>query len=285
MAERLDVGFIGLGNQGAPIAHRILAAGWPLHVCARRPEILAEFAAKGAVVAASPAEVAARSDILGICVRTDDDVRDVLLAEGDGCFSHARPGALILLHSTLSPATVAEVGAAAAARGLRVLDAPVSGGPQGAAAGTMTVLIGGDAGDLARARPVLESFATDIPLLGPLGAGQMMKLLNNNLCYANVVTSIFALQLAESLGMDPAVAASVMRVSSGASTGLEIVHAEATLRKITGPTSNLPKDVGHLVNLIAARGLANEPLTAISDTAWDHVREYAAHKLGQAASA
>lgn len=282
MAERLAVGFIGLGNQGAPIAHRILAAGWPLHVWARRPEILAEFAAKGAVVAASPGEVAARSDILGICVRTDDDVRDVLLRAGDGCFSQARPGALILLHSTLSPATVAEVGAAAAARGLRVLDAPVSGGPQGAAAGTMTVLAGGDAEDLARARPVLETFATDIPLLGPLGAGQMMKLLNNNLCYANVVTSIFALQLAESLGMDPAVAASVMRVSSGASTGLEIVHAEATLRKITGPTSNLPKDVGHLVNLIAARGLSDEPLTAISATAWDRVRDYAAHKLGQA---
>ncbi len=282
MAERLAVGFIGLGNQGAPIAHRILAAGWPLHVWARRPEILAEFAAKGAVVAASPGEVAARSDILGVCVRTDDDVRDVLLRAGDGCFSQARPGALILLHSTLSPATVAEVGAAAAARGLRVLDAPVSGGPQGAAAGTMTVLAGGDAEDLARARPVLETFATDIPLLGPLGAGQMMKLLNNNLCYANVVTSIFALQLAESLGMDPAVAASVMRVSSGASTGLEIVHAEATLRKITGPTSNLPKDVGHLVNLIAARGLSDEPLTAISATAWDRVRDYAAHKLGQA---
>lgn len=282
MAERLAVGFIGLGNQGAPIAHRILAAGWPLHVWARRPEILAEFAAKGAVVAASPGEVAARSDILGICVRTDDDVRDVLLRAGDGCFSQARPGALILLHSTLSPATVAEVGAAAAARGLRVLDAPVSGGPQGAAAGTMTVLAGGDAEDLARARPVLETFATDIPLLGPLGAGQMMKLLNNNLCYANVVTSIFALQLAESLGMDPAVAASVMRVSSGASTGLEIIHAEATLRKITGPTSNLPKDVGHLVNLISARGLSDEPLTAISATAWDRVRDYAAHKLGQA---
>ncbi len=282
MTETTQVGFIGLGNQGEPIALRILGGGFPLHVWARREETNAAFAAKGATPAATPAELAARCDIIGICVRTDDDVRDVLLREPDGCFAAARPGALFLLHSTLSPKTVAEIGAAAQARGLRVLDAPVSGGPQGAAAGTMSVLAGGTSEDLARARPVLETFATKIPHLGPLGAGQMMKLLNNNLCYANVVTSIFALQLAEKLGMDPAVAAEVMRVSSGASQGLEIIASPATLEKITGPTSNVSKDVGHLVDLVAARGLGDEPLTAMSATTWDRVRAYAAERSSAA---
>lgn len=277
MGERLAVGFIGLGNQGAPIARRILAAGFPLHVWARRPEVASDFAGRGAVVSPSAAEVAARSDILGICVRTDDDVREVLLSEPNGCLAAARAGTLVLLHSTLSPKTVVEVGAAAAARGLRVLDAPVSGGLKGAEAGTMTVLAGGAAEDLAHARPVLESFATNIPLLGPLGSGQLMKLLNNNLCYANVVTSIYAVDLARALGMDPAVAAAVMRVSSGASQGLEIISEPVTLAKITGPTSNVPKDVGHLVDVVAGLGLAGEPLTAMSATTWDRVRAFAAY--------
>lgn len=268
--SNLTIGFIGLGNQGAPIARRIVDGGWPLHVWARRPHSLSPFADTPAIVEKTPAALAAACDLVGICVVNDDDVRDVVLRD-DGVLGAMKPGGVIAIHSTLLPATVIELGRIARERGVDVLDAPVSGGPKGAEAGTMTVMVGGEPDVLARARPVFESFATDIAYLGPIGAGQMMKLLNNNLAYANLVMGIEALEFAADLGMDRRVAAGIIRVSSGASGGFGILTDDTLFAKISGPGSNLGKDVHHLAEVAAERGLAGAGLLAVSGSAAERI--------------
>ena len=278
MAQRTKVGFIGLGNQGAPIARRILDAGYPLGVWARREATLAPFADSGAVAAPSPAALAADCDMLGICVVNDDDVREVLL--GQGALEAMKPGGIIALHSTLLPESVIELDALARARGAHVLDAPVSGGARGAEAGTMTVMVGGDAEALERARPVLETFATTVAHLGPVGSGQMIKLLNNNLCYANLTMGIYALELAERLGMDPKVAAGIIRTSSGMSSGFGILTDATMFAKIRGSTSNLSKDVHHLVEVAAGQGLENADLLQVSKTTAARIAKFAADTGG-----
>jgi 3-hydroxyisobutyrate dehydrogenase len=275
----MTIGFIGLGSQGAPIARRIAQAGWPLQVWARRRQETSPAAAEGASVASSPLALGAACDLVGVCVTSDDDVRDVVLRDGDGVLFGMRPGSILVIHSTVAPETVIELDAMARLRGVHVLDGPVSGGPQGAAAGTMTIMVGGEADPLARARPVFESFASTIALLGAVGSGQLMKLVNNNLCFANMVTSIHALDMAERLGMDRAVVADLVKVSSGASTGFTIVTDETLLRKASGPTSNVRKDFTHLAAVLDGRGLPSEPLLSISATAADLVSDLARRVL------
>jgi 3-hydroxyisobutyrate dehydrogenase len=254
------VGFIGLGNQGAPIARRIAAAGWPLTVWARRPEAAAGF---GAVVAETPAALAARCDLIGICVINDDDVREVL-GGPNGVLAGVKPGAIIAIHSTILPETIVELAALAAEKGALLFDAPVSGGPRGAEAGTMTVMAGGDAGVLTGARPVFESFADTIMHLGPLGSGLVVKLINNNLCFANMTMGIHALELARGLGIDMAVAARVITASSGASVGFGLLTDPVLFAKITGPGSNVAKDIDHLGEVAAHHGLGDAGLVVVT---------------------
>lgn len=255
-----SVGFIGLGNQGAPIAHRIAAAGWPLTVWARRPASLAGFAAK---FAATPAALAAGCDLIGICVINDDDVREVLGGPA-GVLAGVRPGTIIAIHSTILPETITELAALAAEKGAFLFDAPVSGGPRGAEAGTMTVMAGGDAGVLARAKPVFESFADTIMHLGPLGSGLMVKLINNNLCFANMTMGIHALELARRLGIDMEVAASVITASSGASVGFGLLTDPVLFAKITGPGSNVAKDIDHLVKVAEHHSVGDAALVTVT---------------------
>lgn len=223
----------------------------------------------------SPAALGTGCDIVGLCVTGDEDVRDVVLRDGDGLLSGMRAGSVIAIHSTISPATAADVAHAATRTGVHVLDAPVSGGPGGARAGTMTVMVGGDADVLAMARPVFESFASTIVHLGPIGSGQLMKLLNNNLCYATVAMSISTLAIAAQLGIDPDVAAAVMATSSGASMGLRIVSDEMLLSKAVGPTSNMAKDVALFHAILADHGLAGEPMAKAAASAPGRVIEFA----------
>ncbi|HVW43692.1 MAG TPA: NAD(P)-dependent oxidoreductase [Amycolatopsis sp.] len=271
------VGFIGLGDQGAPIAQRILAAGWPLRVWARRSASVAPLVAAGAVVAGSPAELGAACDLVGVCVSTDDDVREVVLRDGDGVLSGMAKGGVIAVHSTVSPDTVRELHREARQRDVALLDAPVSGGSGGARAGTLTVMVGGDAEPVTVARPVFDTFAGTVAHLGPVGAGQEMKLLNNNLCYANVAMGVSAMEIAERLGMDLAEVAAIIKRSSGASTGFSIVTEQALLQKASGPTSNIRKDVGHFHEILKRHGLDDEPLAAVAATTAGRVSAYAEH--------
>src|SRR3546814_11339119 len=124
----------------------------------------------------------------------------------------------------------------------------------------MTVMVGGTSDALDIARPVFNSFARLVAHLGPVGSGQLIKLLNNNLAYANVVASIDALELAEQLGMDREVAIEVIKLSSGASNGLALLADPRTFRKISAPCRNLPQHVHHLSAVPAALGFGDAPL-------------------------
>jgi 3-hydroxyisobutyrate dehydrogenase-like beta-hydroxyacid dehydrogenase len=193
-------GFLGLGNIGSPMARRLVGAGLPTTVYDVVPARVRELEAAGARGAASPREVAAASDVVGICVRDDADVRAVM-AGPDGVLAAAARGTLVAIHSTVQPATVEEVAAQAAERGVAVIDACITGGAAGAAQGTLTVMAGGDADALARARPIFDCFAKKVVHTGPLGSGCKAKLCNNLMTYLAWTAAYEAMLLARGAGL------------------------------------------------------------------------------------
>jgi 3-hydroxyisobutyrate dehydrogenase-like beta-hydroxyacid dehydrogenase len=220
-AEPPRVGFVGLGKQGAPIAHRIIAAGYPTTLWARRDESLEPFRTTEAATVSSPAALGAASDILGVCVVDDDDVRAVLLGPG-GALARLREGAIVAIHSTVHPATCQEVADAARVEGVAVVDAPVSGGPAVAAAGRLLVLVGGTDEDAERVRPVLTTFGDPVIHLGPLGSGQLAKVINNALMVAQLGLADDALRVGAALHLDPTALGTALSHGSGASTALDV---------------------------------------------------------------
>jgi 3-hydroxyisobutyrate dehydrogenase-like beta-hydroxyacid dehydrogenase len=183
---------------------------------------------------------------------------------------------VLLIHATVAPETIATLQAAARAQGVELLDAPVSGGSKGAEAGTLTVLLGGEAAAVEKVRPILDSYAAHTPLVGAAGAAQLVKLINNNLCYANVAMGLQAISLAEKLGVDMAMAASIIATSSGASHGFGLIMDRGQVAKMAGPSSNIRKDVAHLIAVMSARGITGDPLTEFSSTTGDRIDSYAA---------
>jgi 3-hydroxyisobutyrate dehydrogenase-like beta-hydroxyacid dehydrogenase len=171
------VGFVGLGRMGVPMARHILAAGFPLTVTDVRAANAQPLIGAGAIFAPNAADVAANATITITCVPGPAEVEAVYFAP-DGLLAGAQAGAMFLEMSTIDVALSRRIGAACAERDLRYLDAPISGGIDGAEAGTLTVMAGGDAATLAQARPVLACFAERIVHLGPTGAGHFAKLLN-----------------------------------------------------------------------------------------------------------
>jgi 3-hydroxyisobutyrate dehydrogenase len=195
------VGFIGLGNIGQPIAARIVGAGLATTVYDRRPDACRPLAARGARVAPSLAAVAAGADVIGVCVRDDDEVTAVV-AGADGLLAAVTPGTVLALHSTITPHTVRRLGGAAAARGVALLDAPITGGAAAAANGTLTYMVGGDAAPLARARPVFATSAARIIHTGALGSGAATKLCNNLMLYMELLAAREAAALARRSGVE-----------------------------------------------------------------------------------
>jgi 3-hydroxyisobutyrate dehydrogenase len=199
------VGLVGLGIMGGGMAHNILRAGFPLTVH-NRTRVRAElFAAEGATVADSPADVAAASDIVVVCVSDTPDVEQVVLGAG-GVLDGAAPGTLVVDTSTIAPAATRSIAAALAERDVRFVDAPVSGGSEGARHGTLSIMVGGAADDVERARPVLEAVGRTITHVGPVGAGQTCKLVNQVLVVVNMLAVSEALLLASAGGLDPGTA-------------------------------------------------------------------------------
>ena len=193
-------GFIGLGNIGRPMAKRLAAAGLEPTVYDVVPARTAELEAAGARGAASPRAVAVASDVVGVCVRDDADVRAVF--EGDeGLLAGAGEGAVIAIHSTVQPATVEALAAEAARHGVSVVDACITGGAAGAEQGTLTVMVGGDAAAIERARPFFDCFAKKTLRTGPLGSGCKMKLCNNLMTYLAWTSIYEATQLARAAGL------------------------------------------------------------------------------------
>lgn len=217
MAPRL--GFIGLGNIGLPMARRIAAAGLAPTVHDLAPAPVRTLVACGARAAASAAAVAAASDVIGVCVRDDADLTAVVLG-ADGILAGAAAGAVIAVHSTVQRSTVLTLGAAAAARGVALVDAAVSGGAMSADDGTLTVMVGGSDDAVARARPLLDCFAGTIVHTGPLGSGCVAKACNQIMQYVAWTAAFEAMELARAAGVDPAVIEQVTGASGviGAST-------------------------------------------------------------------
>jgi 3-hydroxyisobutyrate dehydrogenase len=199
MGER--IGFIGLGIMGRGMVGNLLRAGFELAVWNRTAGRADEFVAAGAVAAASPAEVAARSDIIITCVSDTPDVLAVTLGAG-GLIHGARPGSLVIDMSTISPQAAREMAEALAARGVASLDAPISGGSEGAAKGTLSIMVGGEAADVERAMPAFQAMGKAITHVGGHGAGQTVKLVNQILVVGNMLAVAEALVFAQASGVD-----------------------------------------------------------------------------------
>lgn len=196
----IRVGFVGLGNIGRPMARRLVASGLATAVHDVSEEPVAELVREGAAAAGSPRQLAAAADVIGVCVRDDADVRAVAYGE-EGLLAGAARGAVIALHSTILPSTVREVAAAAAARGVGVVDACITGGAANAAAGKLTYIVGGDPEHVERCRPVFETSAAKIVHTGPLGTGAATKLCNNLMTYLAWLSAYESLHLARAAGL------------------------------------------------------------------------------------
>ena len=172
------VGFIGVGKIGRPMAQQLLRAGHDLLVFDSNNAALSAFDGTAATVATSVEQVVSECDVVCLCLPGPAEVEQVVLAE-DGIESTIRPGTLLVDHTTNSPAVVRQIGKRLSSRGASMIDAPISGGVEGAAEASLTALAGGDLKDVERALPLLESFSTSVVHVGELGAGTIAKLMNN----------------------------------------------------------------------------------------------------------
>ena len=209
-----NIGFIGLGKMGLPMAVNLVKAGNLVRGFDMVRSALDEFAAAGGQAAGSVAEAVADASIIVTMLPAGSHVRDVLTRE-DGVFAHARSGALLIDSSTIDVRTSREMAEAASTRGLPMLDAPVSGGTTGAAAGTLTFMVGGDAAAFARAKPFIASMGKNIVHAGPSGAGQAAKVCNNLILGITMAGVGEAFALADKLGLDKQALFDIASTSSG----------------------------------------------------------------------
>jgi 3-hydroxyisobutyrate dehydrogenase len=196
----IRAGFIGLGNQGQPIAAHLAPAGFETTVYDIAAQPVAELVAGGAHAAASPREVGERADVVGICVPADDHVRAVVYG-ADGLLAGLKPGAVIAIHSTVLPDTAIEIAEAARSHGVAVLDACVTGGAERAKQKQITYMVGGDADVLEKVRPVLDATSVKVIHAGPLGSGAKLKLCINLITYIQWAAAYESFALAQAVGL------------------------------------------------------------------------------------
>jgi 3-hydroxyisobutyrate dehydrogenase len=195
------IGFIGLGIMGRGMTHNLIKAGFDVTVWNRTASRMEEFVKVGAKAATSPAEVAENCGIIFICVSDTPDVEKVVLGD-HGVLEGLSAGKLIVDHSTISPKGTRDMASWVIAKGASWIDAPVSGGSEGAAKGTLSIMIGGEADHIERARPYLEAMGKTITHVGPLGSGQMVKLVNQILVVVNMLAVSEAMLFAQAGGLD-----------------------------------------------------------------------------------
>jgi 3-hydroxyisobutyrate dehydrogenase len=223
MSNQSKIAFIGLGNMGAPMALNLLKAGYALTVFDLSPVALKTLADAGALAAGNARQAIEGADIVISMLPASRHVESLYLGD-DGILAHIASGALIIDCSTIAPQSAKKVAQAAAARGLAMVDAPVSGGTAGAAAGTLTFIVGGSTDDLERARPVLNAMGKNIFHAGEHGAGQTAKICNNMLLGILMAGTAEALALGVANGLDPKVLSDIMSKSSGRNWALELYN-------------------------------------------------------------
>jgi 3-hydroxyisobutyrate dehydrogenase len=244
------------------MARRIVDAGFPLTLWARRPETIHAFTDTRATSASSPADLAERSNIVCVCVTGDDDVDQVVLGP-KGVLAGLAPGGTLVIHSTVHPQTCVRLSAEAGKRGAGLLDAPVSGGGPAASEGRLLVMVGGDEEVVDRVRPVLATFGDPVLRLGPVGAGQTAKLINNLAFTAQIAVALDVFAFVDRLGVNRSTMAEVLERGSGGSRAASVIAGSAFdlsgLAQVAGPL--LRKDYRLVTDIIRSEGV--EPPDAI----------------------
>lgn len=246
----MRIGFIGAGRMGRPMVARLTAAGHDVRVLGRSKEKCAAVAELGATAVADPAELGRQADVVVVCVFTDDQVLEVCLAED--LLATMSPGSALVVHTTGSPGTVETIAARAAAVDVDVVDAPVSGGPHNAAAGALTLFVGGADDVVARVRPVLSCYGDPVLHVGPLGAGQKVKLINNALFAAHIGLLSGVIDLGARLGVPESVLLTALPQGSASSRVLDLIAAggsAATFARMAGEF--VAKDVAVVRTVVA----------------------------------
>jgi 3-hydroxyisobutyrate dehydrogenase-like beta-hydroxyacid dehydrogenase len=216
----MRVGFIGLGRMGRPMALNLLKAGFEVVVHSRSPAPVEMLVKAGAKAASSPMETARNVDILGACLLMPEQSLAIFLGP-KGVIQNANPGLLCIDFATIDPMTSRKIAAELSEKGIGYLDAPISGGPKGAEAASLSIIVGGAEADFERARPVLERLGSKLFHMGPVGAGVATKLCNNMITGTVHVLIAEAMVLGTKAGIDPRRLYEVLRVSSARSNTLE----------------------------------------------------------------
>ena len=262
----MKLAFIGLGNMGFPMAGHLAAAGHEVAVYNRtRAKAEAWTAKHGGRAAETPAKAAAGAEIVFACVGNDDDLRQVVQG-GNGAFAGMDKGAILADHTTASAEVARELAAAGSERGLGFLDAPISGGQLGAEGGVLTIMVGGDEAAFERARPAMECYARAVTLMGPVGAGQLTKMVNQ-ICGIGIIQGLAeGLNFALRAGLDANRVIDV--ISKGAVQSWQMDNRASTMLEgkfdFGFAVDWMRKDLG--ICLAEARGNgALLPLTALVD--------------------
>lgn len=238
------IGFLGAGKMGEPIIRLLLDSGQPVSVWARRAELREALESAGAVAASSPDVLAASVDILITCLYNDEQVTDVLLREG-GLIERMRPGALLIVHSTLELRTCRAVAAAADRRGILVLDAPLSGTAADVRDGKLTVLMAGDPEAIRRGRRVVGLYSNSIlEIDGEVGSAGILKLLNNMLFALNAESAVIVARAASRLGLDAQQTLAQLALCTGRSNAVaELARARSLDIFMTSARPYFEKDL------------------------------------------
>ncbi|CAN7344218.1 3-hydroxyisobutyrate dehydrogenase [Variovorax paradoxus] len=261
----MKIAFIGLGHMGGPMALNLRKAGFAVKAFDLSDEACKKYAAEGLAIAASAAESVTDADVVISMLPASAHVEGLFLGSGGskpGLLDSIRAGTLVIDSSTIAAATSRKVAEAAAAKGVAMIDAPVSGGTGGAIAGTLTFMVGGEADDLERARPVLEKMGANIFHAGGVGAGQTAKICNNMLLGILMIGTSEALALGVANGLDPKVLSEIMRRSSGGNWALEKYNPMPGVMETAPASKNYAGGFGTDL-MLKDLGLAQENATAV----------------------
>ena len=275
----MKVGFIGLGRMGMPMSRRLLKAGFDLTVHNRSRGKVEEMVSLGAQQASSPAEVTAASDIVLTCLPDVPTVESVFLGDG-GVVPSSRPGQILVDHSTVAPSTSLKIAEAAESRGATFLDAPISGGVERAADGTLTIMVGGSQTALESAYPVFEAFGANIRHVGATGSGSVVKLINQLLVGIHSQAAAEAMLIGVKAGADPETIMEILGTSWGTSfmlsrNGPSMV--ERDFENARAPLRLIAKDMGLIHEY--ARGIGVP--TPAGDRALEMVQEAINKGMGE----
>ncbi|MET0934234.1 MAG: NAD(P)-dependent oxidoreductase [Mycetocola sp.] len=247
------VGFVGLGDQGAPMARAVAESRFPLHVWARRVASLDAVAGLPHDIDPSLAALGAASDIVLLVLRDDDDIEGVLTV--GGLLDAMRPGSVLVNHGTGDPQVALRFAALAAAQDVAFLDAPVSGGGPGAEARTLTTIVGGGRDAFAIAEPVFDTFSSSVVYMGASGAGQQAKLLNNALTMTNLRNAEEVFAIASRTGVDIAALQRLLATSSGGSFIIQALGRQITPALAPHLQGLMRKDIEHFADALGRLGM------------------------------